>query len=71
MPTYEYECEECRYKVEVKKDINAPPLSRCPECEGKVRRVIHASPFFFKAKTHPDHPGLRQAPEGHWVKEGG
>ncbi len=41
MPTYEYECEECEHIFEKFQGINDDPLKKCPECAGKVRRVIH------------------------------
>ena len=40
MPTYEYECRECGHAFERFQGINEDPISMCPECEGKVRRLI-------------------------------
>lgn len=40
MPTYEYECEECGHVFERFQGINEDPIDRCPECEGRVRRLI-------------------------------
>ena len=40
MPTYVYECERCGHRFEVLQQITDPPRSRCPECRGKVRKVI-------------------------------
>ena len=40
MPTYEYECRECGHAFERFQGINEDPISLCPECEGKVRRLI-------------------------------
>lgn len=40
MPTYEYQCEECRYRFEKIQPISALPLTECPECRGKVIRLI-------------------------------
>lgn len=49
MPTYEYECEECRQRFDVFQSITAKPLARCPKCKGKVRRLIGAGAgFIFK-----------------------
>ena len=69
MPVYEYECEDCLYGFDVKQNINSSPLTRCPECEGKVHRVIQAIPFSFKQTLYHGNPNICQAPEGHWVKE--
>ena len=40
MPTYEYECTKCGLVTEEFKSINAPKRQRCPECRGKVQRLI-------------------------------
>jgi len=40
MPTYEYKCRDCGHAFERFQGINEDPISRCPECEGKVRRLI-------------------------------
>ena len=41
MPTYTYECEKCSHVFEMDQKISDPPRKRCPECRGKVFRVIH------------------------------
>lgn len=49
MPTYEYQCEKCDHCFEAFQPITAEPLSECPECAGKVRRLISAGGgFIFK-----------------------
>src|SRR5438067_2172207 len=40
MPTYEYECTKCGHQFERFQSITAKPVSRCPRCQGKVRRLI-------------------------------
>ena len=47
MPIYEYQsidpknaCPRCADRFEVIEKLNAPPLSQCPDCGGRVRRVI-------------------------------
>ncbi len=42
MPTYEYKCLECDIQFEKFQGITAPPLEECPECNGKVKRLIGA-----------------------------
>ncbi|MEO0183705.1 MAG: zinc ribbon domain-containing protein, partial [candidate division WOR-3 bacterium] len=37
MPTYEYECNNCRYLFEVFQGINDPQIEQCPKCGGSVR----------------------------------
>jgi putative FmdB family regulatory protein len=40
MPTYEYECNSCRYIFEAFQGINEPPIRICPKCGNEVRRLI-------------------------------
>ncbi len=40
MPTYDYECTECGYSFEYFQSMSDEPLKKCPECNGKVRRLI-------------------------------
>ena len=40
MPTYAYECERCGHRFELLQGITDPPRQRCPECRGKVRRLL-------------------------------
>ena len=42
MPTYEYKCLECDNRFEQFQGINAPAIEECPECSGKVKRLIGA-----------------------------
>ncbi|MBU4267979.1 MAG: zinc ribbon domain-containing protein [Acidobacteria bacterium] len=46
MPTYEYECEKCGLKFERRQAISALPVTECPECCGKVRRLVSAGAGF-------------------------
>ena len=40
MPTYEYRCTKCGHEFEQYQPITAKPLSRCPKCKGRVKRLI-------------------------------
>ena len=40
MPTYEYECRKCGHLFEKFQRISEPPLKRCPECRGAVKRLL-------------------------------
>ncbi len=40
MPTYEYECTKCGHTFEAFQSMSAKPLSRCPKCGSRVRRLI-------------------------------
>ena len=49
MPTYDYVCENCGNNFEEFQSITAEPLTKCPKCSGKVRRLIGTgNGFLFK-----------------------
>jgi putative FmdB family regulatory protein len=47
MPIYEYRCEGCGIFEEMQR-ITDPPLTRCPRCRKKVRRLISQTSFQLK-----------------------
>jgi putative FmdB family regulatory protein len=48
MPLYEYACQDCGHRFEVRQGIREDPLTTCPNCGGKIRRVIHPVGIVFK-----------------------
>ena len=51
MPTYEYKCQKCGHVFDVFQSITAPPRRRCPQCGGKVERLISGgSGIIFKGQ---------------------
>lgn len=41
MPTYQYECEACGYRMEAMQAMTAPKLTQCPSCKKEsLRRLI-------------------------------
>lgn len=40
MPTYEYECDKCAHKFEAFHSMTAKSIKKCPECGGKVTRLL-------------------------------
>ena len=40
MPTYEYQCDECGNRFEQFQNMSDAPVESCPQCGGKVRRLI-------------------------------
>ena len=47
MPIYEYKCARCGV-VEVMQGIKQTPLRKCPNCKGKVEKMISSSSFVLK-----------------------
>ena len=48
MPIYGYECEECGHRFELYRSLSDPPLTDCPECGGKVRKLLYPVGVIFK-----------------------
>lgn len=48
MPLYEYRCEDCGVRFERRQHISDEPVKVCPECGGKVHRLIHPVGVIFK-----------------------
>jgi putative FmdB family regulatory protein len=42
VPTYEYECQRCGHTFEAFQGMTEKPLRKCPECSGRLRRLIGA-----------------------------
>ncbi len=41
MPTYEYECNACKHRLEEFQSFSEEPLKKCPECgKKKLRRLL-------------------------------
>ena len=48
MPIYEYECVKCGHVHEIMQKISDKPLSKCPQCSGKLQKLISQSSFHLK-----------------------
>ncbi|TFH43772.1 MAG: FmdB family transcriptional regulator [Chrysiogenales bacterium] len=48
MPTYEYECLECKSRFELFQSINDEPVCTCVKCNGKVRKIFSSAGIIFK-----------------------
>ncbi|HWA65251.1 MAG TPA: FmdB family zinc ribbon protein [Mycobacteriales bacterium] len=48
MPTYEYVCTKCGEGLEAVQSFTDPPLTKCPACKGKLRKVFSAAGIVFK-----------------------
>jgi putative FmdB family regulatory protein len=50
VPTYEYQCDQCRRTFEIRQRITAEPLTRCEACGGALRRLLSPAPFILKGE---------------------
>lgn len=48
MPTYQYACTECGEQLEVVQKFSDNPLTVCPACEGRLRKVFSPVGIVFK-----------------------
>ena len=48
MPLYEYQCQDCGHGSEELQKFADAPLTVCPACGGRYKRLISAPAFQFK-----------------------
>nr|WP_067140846.1 FmdB family zinc ribbon protein [Microtetraspora malaysiensis] len=48
MPTYQYACTACGEQLEAVQKFSDAPLTDCPQCAGKLRKVFSAVGIVFK-----------------------
>ena len=48
MPTYEYACAECGERLEAVQKFSDDPLTECPACQGRLRKVFSPVGIVFK-----------------------
>ena len=48
MPTYEYACAECGERLEAVQKFSDDPLTVCPACNGRLRKVFSPVGIVFK-----------------------
>jgi len=46
MPFYEYECQACKFYLEVMQKISDKPLTKCPSCGKKKLKKLVSAPVF-------------------------
>jgi putative FmdB family regulatory protein len=75
MPIYEYRCDACNLKFDLRQKFSDPPADRCPDCGGPVRKLVSAASFSLKgAGWFGDGYGAKAEatnPEGAAVSETG
>ena len=48
MPTYQYACTECGEHLEAVQSFSDDPLTVCPACQGRLRKVFNSVGVVFK-----------------------
>jgi putative FmdB family regulatory protein len=48
VPIYEYLCDACQNRLEVKQKVSDPPLAVCERCGGALRKLISSPAIMFK-----------------------
>jgi putative FmdB family regulatory protein len=48
MPTYGYRCGKCGHQFEIIQRISDEPLTTCPECQGKLSKMLYPVGISFK-----------------------
>ncbi|MCE2404701.1 MAG: hypothetical protein J4F43_06050 [Dehalococcoidia bacterium] len=48
MPRYEYECDACGHRFELRQGFGADKFTDCPLCSGHSRRKFHPVPIIYK-----------------------
>lgn len=48
MPVYEYLCQSCQHRFEVKQRMSDPPLTACERCGQPVSKLISPPAIMFK-----------------------
>lgn len=43
MPTYTYRCTECGNQFDKRQKFSDDPLTDCPRCDGRIRRLVNNS----------------------------
>lgn len=70
MPTYEYHCNDCSFEFEEFQSIASEPLTVCPRCGGKIRRLISGGGgLIFKGSGFYETDYKRKSPTGEIEKK--
>ena len=48
MPYYQYRCNDCKNEFEKRQRMSDDPLTECPVCNGRIRRVVNSVGVVFK-----------------------
>ncbi len=48
MPTYQYACTDCGHQLEAVQSFADKPLTECPACQGRLRKIFSSVGIVFK-----------------------
>jgi putative FmdB family regulatory protein len=48
VPTYQYACTTCGHRLEAVQSFSDEPLTACPQCDGRLRKLFSAVGIVFK-----------------------
>jgi len=48
VPTYQYTCTACGHQLEAVQSFSDDPLTECPECNGRLRKLFSSVGIVFK-----------------------
>lgn len=48
VPTYQYACTACGHQLEAVQSFSDEPLTECPACEGRLRKMFNSVGIVFK-----------------------
>jgi putative FmdB family regulatory protein len=48
VPTYQYACTACGHQLEAVQSFSDEPLTECPACQGRLRKVFNSVGIVFK-----------------------
>jgi len=48
VPIYAYQCDKCGVRFERRQGYQDEPIKVCPECDGRVHRLIQPAGIMFK-----------------------
>ena len=48
MPIYGYRCDKCGHQLEVLQKVADEPLKVCPNCQGKLTKILYPAGVIFK-----------------------
>ncbi|MFZ3208652.1 MAG: zinc ribbon domain-containing protein [Geobacteraceae bacterium] len=48
MPLYEYQCNSCNNRLELRQKFSDEPATKCPSCGGELTKLISNAAFSLK-----------------------